>query len=67
MRVSERWKTFLRNHADGIASMDLFVGLKGNLLLTPPGLGGGSVRKGFGDRRAPLEAHLSIPLVPALP
>ena len=22
---SQRWKTFLRNHADGIASMDLFV------------------------------------------
>jgi hypothetical protein len=22
---SQRWKTFLRNHADGIAAMDLFV------------------------------------------
>jgi hypothetical protein len=22
---SQGWKTFLRNHADGIASMDLFV------------------------------------------
>ena len=24
-RPSQRWKTFLRNHADGIASIDLFV------------------------------------------
>lgn len=23
--ASQRWKTFLRNHADGIAAMDLFV------------------------------------------
>jgi hypothetical protein len=25
MPLSQGWKTFLRNHADGIASMDLFL------------------------------------------
>src|SRR5215472_2481640 len=50
MPPSQGWKTFLRNHADGIASMDLFlvstifkISRTSIVRLRPPGLAGGTI------------------------